>query len=499
MIKKFTRIIQTTQSRYKATLEKKDITQQCSYNLPIEVEEYLKSLGALIRESDPGVTTNVLYGTSYDVVLSDNILAIIGNSYKGKASKVVFTHTEGIGGTTKKLQLKKTDFANKKNPDYNWFVDLYQNNIENTNFVVLVDDVNRVITFDVELTTYIFTGVSTEDSEVGDGTEEVTTKSVGGYNKYYYGAPGCGKSFHVKKLLDDYSVDEKNRFRVTFHPEYSNSDFVGQILPTIVKELQTDGSIKETVKYIFNPGPFTKALIRAYQTDEMVYLIIEELNRGNASAIFGDLFQLLDRVDDPSEPNFSESQYAITNVNVHKYIYEELASEGIKYRDNDIIIPSNLTILATMNTSDQNVFTLDTAFKRRWQSEEISNDIEKDTDHKYKSWFVPGTNITWEKFLTKLNNKILDYKVENSTSEDKRLGKYFVNKSCLTETAKVIGDCTDEANNFAYKVLEYIWNDVCKYGQSDWFDTKKYRTLEELLNGFNVETLAVFQNIDFNE
>lgn len=322
-------------------------------------------------------------------------------------------------------------------------------------------------------------------------------KEVGGYNKYFYGAPGCGKSFHIKKLLDEAGVNELNRFRVTFHPEYTNSDFVGQILPTIEKDLNDPS--KDKVKYIFNPGPFTKALLRSYQTNDMVYLVVEELNRGNASAIFGDLFQLLDRVDDTSKPNYSESQYPVTNVNVHRYIKEQLEKDGISYRENDIIIPSNLTILATMNTSDQNVFTLDTAFKRRWQSEGISNDIVKDNEHEYKNWYVPGTNITWEKFLDKLNDKILDYKIENSTSEDKRLGKYFVGKNCLTENAKIINDCEDEANNFAYKVLEYVWNDVCKYGQSDWFNTSEYRTLEELLEGYKEKQLAIFENINFNE
>lgn len=332
-----------------------------------------------------------------------------------------------------------------------------------------------------------------------DSIHENANKIKGGFNKYFYGAPGCGKSFYIKNLLDVGNIDEKNRFRVTFHPEYTNSDFVGQILPTIEKEMQPNGSTKDIVKYIFNPGPFTKALLRSYQTNEMVYLIIEELNRGNASAIFGDLFQLLDRVDDTSKENYSESQYPITNVNVHKFMKEELEKVGISYRNNDIIIPSNLTILATMNTSDQNVFTLDTAFKRRWLAEGISNDIINDNNHEYKKRYVPGTNVTWEKFLNILNNKILDYKIANTTSEDKRLGKYFVNKSCLTKTPKVIDECEDAANNFSYKVLEYIWNDVCKYGQSDWFDTVKYRTLEELLVGFKKEQLSIFENIDFKE
>ena len=96
-------------------------------------------------------------------------------------------------------------------------------------------------------------------------------------------------------MLDDANVPDANRIRVTFHPEYANCDFVGQILPTIEKIFDaTTGEEKEIVKYIFNPGPFTLALERARKTNDMVYLIIEEINRGNAAAIFGDLFQLLD-------------------------------------------------------------------------------------------------------------------------------------------------------------------------------------------------------------
>lgn len=318
-------------------------------------------------------------------------------------------------------------------------------------------------------------------------------KTKGGFNKIYYGAPGCGKSYLVNKLLDDALVDNKNRIRVTFHPEYSNTDFIGQIIPTLSEYVDSStGEKKQKVTYVFNPGPFSIALKRAYETEEMVYLIIEEINRGNAAAIFGDLFQLLDRVKDVTSLNFSQSEYPINNPNVQKYL-------GLSELDS-IVIPSNLTILATMNTSDQNVFTLDTAFKRRWSFEQISNDIAKDTTHSYKNWFIPGTNITWEKFLTKLNDKILKFKVENSTSEDKRLGKYFVTKDCLTESAvDGTGTCSSQAYNFAYKVLEYIWNDVCKYGQSDWFDVEKYRTLEELIEGFMNEGLAIFPHINFNE
>ncbi len=323
--------------------------------------------------------------------------------------------------------------------------------------------------------------------------------ATGGFNKVYYGAPGCGKSRYVTDLLRDAHVPEENIVRVTFHPEYSNVDFIGQILPTIEKD-EDDNDI---VKYIFNPGSFSLALQKAYNTTNMVYLIVEEINRGNAAAIFGDMFQLLDRERDITRPNFSASEYPVSNPNLQKYLIGKVESEIIKGRlANGIYIPGNLTILATMNSSDQNVFTLDTAFKRRWSFEQISNDIERDTTHAYKSWYVPGTDKTWEVFLTKLNDRILDYKIHNQTNEDKRLGKYFVTQDCLTEQVQDIADVQGQAMAFAYKVLEYVWNDVCKIGREEWFDTEKYKTLEQLIDAFMAPTegetpLSVFQNITF--
>lgn len=324
-----------------------------------------------------------------------------------------------------------------------------------------------------------------------------SNKQSGGTNVIYYGAPGCGKSYLVNKSLDEAGVIKENRIRVTFHPEFTNSDFIGQILPSVEKVVDASGKEKDVVKYTFNPGPFTLALKRANETNDMVYLIIEEINRGNASAIFGDLFQLLDRKKDSTKPNYGESEYPICNPNIQKYL-------GLGLED-DLFIPSNLTILATMNSSDQNVFTLDTAFKRRWSFIQIGNDIVKDTDHKYKKWFIPGTDVTWEKFLSTINDKILEFKIHNQTNEDKRLGKYFVSKDCLTENIEDIANVKEAAEKFAYKVLEYLWNDVCKIGREDWFDVTQYKTLEELIEEFvNPKTaegknpLSVFLNIQFN-
>ena len=146
--------------------------------------------------------------------------------------------------------------------------------------------------------------------------------------------------------------------RLVFHPDYMYSDFIGQILP-VVRD--------DKVRYEFAPGPFTKLLKKAYENpDKNFYLIVEEINRGNAPAIFGEVFQLLDRIDDEEgEYPVGTSEYAITNSNIAQIVYGD---EKRKVR-----LPSNFSIIGTMNTSDQNVFTLDTAFQRRWIMRMIPN------------------------------------------------------------------------------------------------------------------------------
>ena len=317
------------------------------------------------------------------------------------------------------------------------------------------------------------------------------SKEKNGINKIYYGAPGCGKSFKLKKDLDNVGVEDQNRIRTVFHPEFTNSDFVGQILPTVHSD--------KSVTYEFNPGPFTLAVKQAIKTNNMVYLIIEEINRGNAAAIFGDLFQLLDRQKDGDQ--IGRSEYDIENPSIEKYLIDSLRKEekidlGDDYH---LFIPSNLTILATMNSSDQNVFTLDTAFKRRWYFEQIDNGIIADPNHTYKNYYIPGTDVTWSTFMVKVNDEILKNKIQNQTNEDKRMGKYFVTRDCLVEEKNKYDKTA--CQNFAYKVLEYLWNDVCRIGKESWFDLSKNRTLEELINSFmfneDNDPLKVFINIDF--
>lgn len=292
----------------------------------------------------------------------------------------------------------------------------------------------------------------------------------GAINKIYYGTPGCGKSTAVSR---DYEKDGNIVNRTTFHPEYSNSDFIGQIIPKL------DGN---NVIYEFKAGIFTDALLTAFKNpDKKNVLIIEEINRGNASAIFGDIFQLLDRDKD------GFSIFPIENILIKEY----LEKNGINI--DNIYIPSNLWIIATMNSSDQNVFTLDTAFKRRWKMHRIPNVFSNDNE--LASMLIPGTNVTWKEFVITINNAIVEKNKIGLNSEDKQIGVYFVTEN---ELVKEYDNSVEASEAFAEKVLLYIWEDIAKINPTEWFGSD-CNTFEQLLDNYSKNHLDVFQGIKFSE
>ena len=314
----------------------------------------------------------------------------------------------------------------------------------------------------------------------------------------YYGVPGCGKSNKIREQLKD--VPEKNKVRVVFHPEYTNAEFIGQILP----------KVNGHVTYEFTPGPFTQIIKRAYlNPNEQFYLVIEEINRGNAAAIFGDTFQLLDRLkagetdslgNDPANASvntFTEgwSQYFVQNDDVNAYIckatklddgsyqerndgepIEEIKIKEIHFNANTAIrLPPNLSILATMNTSDQNVFTLDNAFQRRFDMELVRNefDLTKPAVNAQYNAEIDDTGIKWGQFWGWINAKITATLKGLSSTEDKRLGVWFVSN---------VGGIIDD-KVFAEKVLKFLWDDVFKFKRPQIF-AKDVDTLEKLINFF---------------
>ena len=277
----------------------------------------------------------------------------------------------------------------------------------------------------------------------------------------YYGAPGTGKSHKIKAQLE--GVSKENIFRTTFHPDSDYPTFVGAYKPTrgkrplyglfgkdTVRMKDGEDLFEDMITYKFVPQAFLNAYIRAYQTDENVYLIIEEINRGNCAQIFGDLFQLLDRDEN------GVSEYTIkADADLKSFLEEELGEDNPGIKDGELCLPSNLYIYATMNTSDQSLFPIDSAFKRRWDWE-YEPIKYKNTDWKI---VIDGTEYSWVSLQRKVNDKILSA----TSSEDKMLGDYFVNPSDGIITDKVLLN----------KILFYLWNDVCKDGEGDIFRTKE--------------------------
>lgn len=299
------------------------------------------------------------------------------------------------------------------------------------------------------------------------GTIDESSRLRGGINVLLYGVPGCGKSHTIKNR---YCKDADGIERVVFHPDYTYGDFVGQIMPIT----GDDGKIR----YEYSPGPFTRILSAAYNNPTKKYcLVVEEINRGNAPAIFGDIFQLLDR-----EENGSGS-YEITNVDVADKMY--INNKASVSDPSKIMLPSNLYIFAAMNTSDQNVFTLDTAFQRRWNMRMVENDVTKALKIADKP--ILDTTIKWAEFNRIINELILSKNIGMASSEDKRLGAYFVTENDLyfytTGDGITQEEADDRNHNFPEKVLKYLWDDAFKFTRDEVFQSA-YDSLEKLIKAF---------------
>lgn len=315
----------------------------------------------------------------------------------------------------------------------------------------------------------------------------------------YYGAPGTGKSFAINEITKTYSA-----IRTTFHPDSDYSTFVGAYKPTMedtpVYGAQGFEVAKEKrITYTFVKQAFLKAYLAAWKkyaeggdSAEPQFLIIEEINRGNCAQIFGDLFQLLDRSDNgfstyPIEADADlqkeiekafakEEDYLINGdlsvdgaVKNYTSNYATSLSEDI-LKGRVLLLPSNLFIWATMNTSDQSLFPIDSAFKRRWDWKyvRITNGYERDEDGKRKlddsgkpiplEWKidVDGEQYGWWQFVQAINIEITD----KTDSDDKKLGYFF----CKAKDKKI------DAETFVGKVIFYLWNDVFKDENADIFN-----------------------------
>lgn len=266
---------------------------------------------------------------------------------------------------------------------------------------------------------------------------------VNNRNLIYFGAPGTGKSYRLNKKAIE-SFDDGQITRVTFHPDYTYSQFVGSFRP----HTDQDESGKTQVYYAYTPGPFIETYVDAVKNPDKDYLlIVEEINRANPAAVFGDIFQLLDRDTE------GRSDYPVkTSDELRQYLLNEFISMPEKEKlATELSLPPNMYIWATMNSADQGVFPMDTAFKRRWGFRYMGID---EGENVIEDIIVPlgktGNRAKWNDFRKEINRILLEARV----NEDKLLGPFFIDLDLL--------DDENFIDTFKSKVLLYLIEDAAK-------------------------------------
>lgn len=304
-------------------------------------------------------------------------------------------------------------------------------------------------------------------------------------NRIVFGAPGTGKSYGLKDDCEKLMEDTTGTYeRVTFHPDYTYSQFVGTYKPV----MDEDGN---SIRYDFVPGPFMRVYVEALKsgrtdTPQPHLLLIEEINRAKVAAVFGDVFQLLDRDDD------GVSEYEIqVSEDIRRYLAKELGGNADNYKK--IRIPNNMFIWATMNSADQGVFPMDTAFKRRWNFEYLGINENEEKIKGIGKIMLPGCDepIEWNTLRKAINDKMSssDFKI----NEDKLMGPFFLSKKVIASNENgMIIDTDRFIDAFKSKVIMYLYEDAVKQGKHRFFegcDSSKYSSVCE---AFDEKGTAIF-------
>ena len=309
-------------------------------------------------------------------------------------------------------------------------------------------------------------------------------------NRILFGAPGTGKSYTLNKDTKDIFKDTDGSYeRVTFHPNYSYGSFVGTYKPV------SEGN---NIRYDYIPGPFMRILIKALKNcidckegnaeSQPYILLVEEINRANVAAVFGEVFQLLDRDAD------GVSEYSINpSEDIKKYLSDKLKID--KDSIEELRIPNNMFIWATMNSADQGVFPMDTAFKRRWDFEYIG---VNDEESMVENYIIPMGNssqryyVKWNELRKAINKRM--QKVNTRINEDKLLGPFFISKSNLD---KALDDEEKFIKLFKSKVIMYLFEDAMKMRPQEFFKGHKGDMLySEICNNFDKLGEKIFEILD---
>lgn len=333
---------------------------------------------------------------------------------------------------------------------------------------------------------YAEVGEEDEDDSVGDTCFNTGYQSDFQRNRILFGAPGTGKSFTVNKEKDELLADGGEYERVTFHPDYSYAGFVGTYKPVPCKD--SDG--KDAITYSYVPGPFMRTYVKALlnsRTDspKPYLLIIEEINRANVASVFGDVFQLLDRgADEVSEYPIQASE------DVKKYLSDALKCKPEECAE--IRIPDNMFIWATMNSADQGVFPLDTAFKRRWDFTYLGIDDNEDGIAGKTVILGKGEyrrRVEWNELRKAINEELITYRI----NEDKLMGPYFLSKKFLPDGSVI--DPATFTRVFKNKVLMYLFDDAAKQKRPSLFagcEDKSKNQYSKICKEFDTKGVFIF-------
>ncbi len=486
---KYKKLISGSEAKYFINSDENNIKvgggAQGSYNLPIEFLNEAKSHNVLIQ--DPSIDyarrnkdgDAFVLQSEYSFKLGIGALWLIGEEYSTKNNKFIAS----INSSNGKFQLYRTVYSKFNTEEYEWFVKLYDKNLTGNELILDIDTDNKVLTLDIG-----FNGVSqsVDSSEVSSEDDRNNNQEINNdfelnieypHNRIVFGAPGTGKS---NKLEKDKLVFGDNFERVTFHPNYSYAQFVGTYKPVPEKEKDKDGKEVKTITYKYVPGPFMRTYVKAIESikenkPKPYLLLIEEINRANVAAVFGDIFQLLDRKD-------GQSEYEIeTSEDMREYLAEKLKGKESDYER--IRIPKNMYIWATMNSADQGVFPMDTAFKRRWNFEYIG--INENSDGIKNIMVKLGTDkhdVNWNDLRMAINNKLSKVCKVN---EDKLLGPYFLSNDVIStqDDSNYVKDNKKFIEAFKSKIIMYLYEDAAKQYKQKLFegcnDHSKYSSVCE--------------------
>lgn len=457
---------------------------QGSYNLPSDFLNEATNKNILIKDPNMNYCRKEIdkdafvLNKEYAFKLGPGVIWLIGDKFNNLNNKFIGS----INSSNGKFQLYRTVYNKLGSDEYEWFVDLYDKNLAKNHLVLNIDEENKIFTIDVRFKSIINDSKSKSESKSEEKT--FNTNIDRPYNRIVFGAPGTGKS---NRLEEDRKMFGDNFERVTFHSNYLYSQFVGTYKPVSIKEFDSNGNEKSSITYEYVPGPFMRTYVNAMKNPSEPYLLlIEEINRANVSCVFGDVFQLLDRKDGISEYEIATSE------DIKSFLSKELG--GTKEQYEKIKIPNNMYIWATMNSADQGVFPMDTAFKRRWEFEYIG--INENCSGIENILVKLGSNtnehlIKWNKLRMAINDKLSQCNI----NEDKLLGPYFLSKDVLKfdPNTNIVEDNEKFKKAFKSKVIMYLYEDAAKQYKKKIFegcsDCTRYSSI---CNEFDKNGISIF-------